>query len=83
LSGTLSIRGTPGPFTVTLRITSDSKSGASFRAIGDAEVNLSTYGIDRPSQLGVQTADAVTLRFELVGRASTQVTTTARHTGDW
>ena len=62
LSGTLVIRGTPRPFTIAMKLTED---GDTIRAVGDSAVNLSAYGIERPSQLGVRTADAVKLRFDL------------------
>ena len=65
LSGTLVIRGTARPFTIAMKLTDD---GDTIRAVGDSEVQLSTYGIERPSQLGVRTADDVKLRFDLTAK---------------
>jgi polyisoprenoid-binding protein YceI len=62
LSGNLAIRGTSRPFTVVLKV---SEEGGTLRAVGDGKVTLSAYGIERPSQLGVTTADDVKLRFDL------------------
>lgn len=62
LSGDLAIRGTSRPFTVVLKV---SEEGDTLRAVGDGKVSLSAYGIERPSQLGVTTADDVKLRFDL------------------
>ena len=65
LSGNLAIRGTARPFTVVMKVTEE---GDTLRAVGDGTVTLSTYGIERPSQLGVTTADDVKLRFDLTGK---------------
>ena len=65
LSGTLAIRGTVRPFTVMLKV---SERGDTFRVFGDGTVMLSAYGIERPSQLGVKTADDVKLRFDLTAK---------------
>jgi polyisoprenoid-binding protein YceI len=65
LAGTLTIRGAARPFTIALKVTED---GQMFRAVGDGTVTLSAYGIERPSQLGVQTADDVKLRFEFTAK---------------
>jgi len=65
VSGTLAIRGTARPFTIALKVT---EAGENFRAVGDGAVTLSAYGIERPSQLGVQTADEVKLRFDFTAR---------------
>jgi polyisoprenoid-binding protein YceI len=62
LSGNLAIRGTERPFSVVLKV---SENGDTLRAVGDGTVTLSAYGIERPSQLGVTTADDVKLRFDL------------------
>jgi len=67
LSGTLAIRGTVRPFTVMLKV---SERGDTFRVVGDGTVMLSAYGIERPSQLGVKTADDVKLRFDLTAKQS-------------
>ena len=65
LSGKLAIRGTARPFMVVLKVSED---GDTFRAVGDGTVTLSVYGIERPSQLGVKTADDVKLRFDLTAK---------------
>jgi polyisoprenoid-binding protein YceI len=65
LSGKLAIRGTARPFTVVLSISED---GDTFRAVGGGTVTLSAYGIERPSQLGVTTADDVKLRFDITAK---------------
>jgi polyisoprenoid-binding protein YceI len=65
LSGNLAIRGTARPFTAVLKVSED---GDTFRAVGDGTVTLSAYGIERPSQLGVKTADHVKLRFDLTAK---------------
>jgi polyisoprenoid-binding protein YceI len=67
LSGTLVIRGTARPFTIAMKLTEE---GDSIRAVGDSTVSLSTYGIERPSQLGVRTADDVKLRFEVTAKVA-------------
>jgi polyisoprenoid-binding protein YceI len=74
LSGTLVIRGTARPFAVTMKLTED---GDTIRAVGDSAVTLSAYGIERPSQLGVKTADAVKLRFELTANVAPRVVATS------
>jgi polyisoprenoid-binding protein YceI len=65
LAGDLVIRGTARPFALELRVTED---GGSFHASGEGIVKLSTYGIERPSQLGVTTADEVRLRLNFTAR---------------
>jgi polyisoprenoid-binding protein YceI len=71
VSGTLVIRDTAKPFTIVLTI--DEEDG-NLRASGDGIVRLSTYGIDRPSQLGVRTTDEVKLKLEFsVRRPAAQV----------
>ncbi len=67
VAGNLSIRGIAKPFTVPLKIRED---GSSFKASGDTVVKLSTYGIEKPSQLGVTTTDDVQLHFEFNAKAS-------------
>ena len=67
LAGNLAIRGTQRPFTVVLKV---SEEGDTLLAVGDAKVTLSAYGIERPSQLGVTTADDVKLRFDLTAKQS-------------
>jgi polyisoprenoid-binding protein YceI len=66
LSGNLAIRGTARPFTIVMKV---SEEGDTLRAIGDGSVMLSAYGIERPSQLGVKTADDVKLRFDITAKA--------------
>jgi polyisoprenoid-binding protein YceI len=65
LTGDLTIRGTARPFTIALRVIEEK---GTFRASGDSVVKLSTYGIDKPSQLGVTTSDEVKLRLEFTAR---------------
>ena len=67
VSGQLAIRGTERPFGITLRV---KKVGDGYRAAGDAIVKLSTYGISRPSQLGVTTTDEVKLHLEFTAKAA-------------
>lgn len=67
LSGQLEIRGTSRPFEIALTVT---REGSGHRAIGNATVKLSTYGIPPPSQLGVRTEDEVQLRVEFVAKPS-------------
>jgi polyisoprenoid-binding protein YceI len=59
--GTLVIREIARPLTIVLDLVDD--DGA-LRAAGSGNVKLSAYGIERPSQLGVRTADDVKLRLE-------------------
>ena len=65
ISGHLTIRGTERPFAITLKV---KKVGDAYRAAGDGIVKLSTYGIARPSQLGVTTADEVKLHLEFTAK---------------
>jgi hypothetical protein len=56
-----------------------SEDGDKMRAIGGGTVMLSAYGIERPAQLGVRTADEVTLRFDLAAISTPHsVATTGR-----
>jgi polyisoprenoid-binding protein YceI len=71
ISGTLSIRDTARPFTMTLKI--DDK-GDAFRAAGDGVVKLSAYGIQPPSQLGVTTMDDVKLHVDFLVKPSAERT---------
>lgn len=66
IKGTLTIRGVEKPFAITLKVKEE--AGATFKAAGSAAVKLSDYGIERPSQLGVQAADEVKLSFQFTGR---------------
>jgi polyisoprenoid-binding protein YceI len=75
VTGDLAIRGLPRPFTMTLKVKRD---GSAFHAAGDALVKLSVYNIDRPSQLGVQTADEVKLHLEFAARPSPTATAANR-----
>ncbi|RPJ69896.1 MAG: YceI family protein [Acidobacteria bacterium] len=65
VSGNLTIRGTPRPFAIALKV---QKAGDGYKAQGDSVVKLSTYGIERPSQLGVKTSDDVKLHLELTAK---------------
>ncbi|MFI5170039.1 MAG: YceI family protein [Vicinamibacterales bacterium] len=74
LAGNLSLRGVARPFTIALKVNEDS---GKVRASGDGLVKLSTYGIVRPTNLGVQTADDVILHLEVTavrppGRATSE-----------
>jgi polyisoprenoid-binding protein YceI len=75
LSGSLAIRGLLRPFSMTLKI---SESAGSFRVAGDADVKLSAYQIERPSQLGVQTDDDVKLHLEFTGHPAVSMTAANR-----
>jgi len=66
INGTLSIRGVEKPFAITLKIKQE--AGSVFKAAGSGLVKLSDYGIERPSQLGVQAADEVKLSIQFTGR---------------
>jgi|WetSurMetagenome_2_1015567.scaffolds.fasta_scaffold367118_2 polyisoprenoid-binding protein YceI len=65
VSGNLAIRGTPRPFAIALKV---QKAGDGYKAKGDGIVKLSAYGIERPSQLGVKTADEVKLHLEFTAK---------------
>ncbi|HVQ28369.1 MAG TPA: YceI family protein [Vicinamibacteria bacterium] len=65
VSGDLTIRGTTRPFAIVLKV---SEREGAFRASGDGVVKLSTFEIERPSQLVVKTADEVKLRLEFTAR---------------
>ena len=70
VSGSLSIRGVPRDFSVTLRI-HEAGSGPLLRASGDGLVRLSDYGIEAPSQFGVKTANEIQVHFEFPETAAT------------
>jgi polyisoprenoid-binding protein YceI len=72
LAGDLVIRGTAKPFTIALKVTEDK---GSYHASGDGVVKLSTYGIEKPSQLGVKTSDDVKLRLDFTARPGPVATT--------
>jgi polyisoprenoid-binding protein YceI len=76
LSGKLSLRDVDRPFTIALRVEED---GSKLRASGDALVMLSAYGIERPSNLGVQTADTVTLHLEFTATRTAAPEAGGRH----
>lgn len=61
ITGNLSLRGVGKPFSMRLRIRSDSKG---FRVAGDGVMGLSVYGINPPCQLGVCVTDEVKLHLE-------------------
>lgn len=67
VEGILAIRGVARPFTITLKVRQDA---AGFKALGDAVVKLSAYGIEQPSQFGVKTTDEVQLHFDFTARPS-------------
>lgn len=67
-AGTLTIRGTARPFRIALAVARD---GDSFRVKGQGKVTLSAYGIERPSQFGVRTADEVTIELDFSARTTT------------
>ena len=71
-SGNLAIRGTVRPFTIELKVV---RNGKGFRVTGGGKLALSTYGIERPSQLGVRTEDEVKIQLDIKAR---NVTSTAR-----
>jgi polyisoprenoid-binding protein YceI len=66
-SGMLAIRGTARPFVIELSVRRENDL---FRVQGDGDVKLSAYGIERPSQFGVKTADVVKLHLELSARTT-------------
>lgn len=72
LAGDLVIRGTARPFTIALKVTEDK---GSYHASGDSMVKLSSYGIEKPSQLGVHTDDEVKLRLDFTARPAPVATT--------
>jgi polyisoprenoid-binding protein YceI len=81
MSGTLAIRGIARMMAMTLRV-SDSGGTGMLHAAGDVEIKLSAWQIDRPSQLGVQTADDVKLHIEFATRPAAAITTTAANRGE-
>lgn len=76
-SGLLTIRGTARPFVIELLVTRDNDV---FRVKGGGNVKLSAYGIERPSQFGVKTADDVKLHLELSARSAAPAATLAAGT---
>jgi polyisoprenoid-binding protein YceI len=75
VDGALEVRGVTKPFAIVLGVKDD---GRVFRVAGTAMVRLSDYGIDRPSQLGVTTANEIALTLDLVVRAAALQTGGAR-----
>ncbi len=76
----LAIRGVMRPFAMTVKV---KKDGAGYHASGDGIVKLSVWNIDRPSQLGVQTADDVKLHLELSAKpVPSAAATTAANRSD-
>jgi polyisoprenoid-binding protein YceI len=71
-SGQLAIRGTARPFVMELAVTRENDQ---FRVQGDGIVKLSAYGIERPSQFGVKTADDVKLHLELNAKSAAPAAT--------
>ena len=67
VAGTLSIRGTARPFSIDLDVGRDERG---YRASGVSIVRLSDYGIERPRQFGVITADEILLEVDLCAMAS-------------
>jgi polyisoprenoid-binding protein YceI len=70
VSGKLSIRGVEKPLSLTLKVKSDGSQ--SYRAAGDGIVKLSDYGIERPSQFGVQVEDKVKIHIEFQGKETVE-----------
>ncbi len=68
LAGNLSIRNTPRPVGVTLRVKRQGGSPTAFRAECDGIVKLSDYGIAAPSQFGVKPANEVKFHVEFTGK---------------
>jgi len=77
VSGTLSIRGTPRPFSVALKIRETTSSTPAFRAGGDGTVKLSEYGIEQPTQFGVKTENEIQIHFEFPESLATALDTRA------
>lgn len=69
IAGTLAIRGVPKEFSIPLKIRQEA-NGFGFRATGDGVVKLSDYGIERPTQLGVKTANEVKIHLDLSAKES-------------
>ena len=74
-SGVLSIRGTARPIQLELKV---SRNGDGFKVTGDTTVTLSSYGIERPSQFGVTTEDAVRIHVEFNARSTVPTAAYAR-----
>jgi polyisoprenoid-binding protein YceI len=74
IAGSLTIRGSSQPFTISLNV---KEQNGSFRASGDTVVKLSSFGIAPPTQFGVKTADDVKLRLEFTGKQKQTLTSEA------
>lgn len=72
VTGTLTIRGVERPFQTSLKVRRDGNATAIYRAAADATVKLSDYGIERPAQFGVKTADEVKFHLEFVAKEPAQ-----------
>lgn len=68
IPGELSIRGVSKPLALTLHAREQGSSSDAFRAVGEALVKLSTYGIPTPSQFGVKPADDVKIHLDFTAR---------------
>lgn len=66
-SGQLSLRGVARPFTINLSVLDDGKA---YRISAAGTLKLSTYGIERPCQLGVCVTDDVKLNLEFQAKGS-------------
>ena len=64
ISGNLTIRGVQRPFTLATKIREQGGSVTTFRVVGEGSIELSDYGIERPSYLGVTIKDSVKLQLE-------------------
>jgi polyisoprenoid-binding protein YceI len=71
VSGTLSIRGTPRNFSITLKIR-EANGALAFRIGGEGLVRLSDYGIEPPSTFGVKTANEIQVHLEIPETSVTQ-----------
>lgn len=68
VAGNLSVRGVERPFSLTLKIKQERSSPSTFKVSGGATLKLSDYGIERPSQLGVKSEDAVQLHLAFTAK---------------
>lgn len=64
ISGDLTIRGVQRPFTLATKIREQDGSVTTYRVVGEGSIELSDYGIERPSYLGVTMKDSVKLQLE-------------------
>jgi polyisoprenoid-binding protein YceI len=75
VNGSMAIRNVPRAFSITLKLRQD---GPLVRASADGVVKLSDYGIERPTQLGVKTADEVKIHLDLSARELPAATAAVR-----